>query len=271
MQNRDEKRLFFGLGVLAPWPEHLPAGRIIEEKDRHSTLAFLGQADYQKIVEILPLFPEPPFKMALSGVLDQCLFLPRSRYPRVVAWHVKWLNEENELIKYQENLIEFLQSHDLKPDVKRIFLPHVTLARPPFRQDEWKHAFQKLPCMTNGIHLYESLGHSQYQIIWTYPLSLPFEEFEHTADIAFHIRGENLEQISQHAFLALAFKFPSLLSFMPTTIKEIRDLNDTVILLNDVVGLADAAFGCPFKAVSFHGDLKQEEDHTLHWEMIVDV
>ncbi len=39
----EEKRLFFGAEVSAPWPKELPQGRVLEEKARHLTLAFLGE------------------------------------------------------------------------------------------------------------------------------------------------------------------------------------------------------------------------------------
>ena len=39
---KDQKRLFFGFEVKAPWPQGLPKGRILKEDQRHITIAFLG-------------------------------------------------------------------------------------------------------------------------------------------------------------------------------------------------------------------------------------
>jgi hypothetical protein len=40
--------------------------------------------------------------------------------------------------------------------------------------------------------------------------------------------------------------------------------------LNEAIARVDEQMGTPFKAVSFHGDI-QEEEGVLKWEMIVDV
>ena len=42
MVENESKRLFFGFEVDAPWPS-LPEGRMIKEKDRHVTVAFLDR------------------------------------------------------------------------------------------------------------------------------------------------------------------------------------------------------------------------------------
>jgi RNA 2',3'-cyclic 3'-phosphodiesterase len=109
----------------------------------------------------------------------------------------------------------------------------------------------------------------EYQSLWEIPLLSPFEEFEHTADIAFLVRGTTPQELHRNAQLALAFKFPKILPFFS---KRLQDtLDEIIIALNEMVGKADAECGCPFKAVSFHGQIKAEEENLLHWEMIVDV
>jgi hypothetical protein len=120
-----------------------------------------------------------------------------------------------------------------------------------------------------GLHLYKSMGNLEYQSLWEMPLLPPFEELEHTADLAFHIRGSTVQQLHTHAQLALAFKFPPLVSCF--TQKTQNSLKEIIISLNEMISQADMEFGCPFKAVSFHGEIKEDAQKLLHWNMIVDV
>lgn len=266
----EEKRLFLALQVLAPWPEKLPKGRSLSEENRHCTLAFLGQTDYPTIVKALESFPSPLFHVGFAGCFDKCLFLPE-RHPHVVAWHIRWLEDAAPLNSFQKHLTNWLQSQQLHPQhADRPFLPHVTLCRSPFDLHDWKKAFTPLPVITTSIHLYESLGHSHYQSLWQYPIALPFEEIDHTADIAFKVRGSTIQAIHQHARIALAFRYPPLLNYFLEAATA-DNLDDIIIDLNALIGKADQEIGCPFKAVSFHGSVERETDHILTWEMIVDV
>jgi 2'-5' RNA ligase len=268
--DREEfKRMFFALEIAAPWPSELPEGRLIDEPLRHLTLAFLGKIDFRKLSTLLPTIPLPSFKVGFAGIFDECLFLPK-RHPRVVAWHVDWLDDIASLTHYHETLLHWLQEHELLQDGRSDLLPHVTLARAPFLPRQWKKAFTSLPLITMGIHLYESYPHSKYQSCWHHALKPPFEEIEHIADIAFHIFGETLPQIYRHAQTALAFKFPVLLPYLRRSNNE-QSLEEIVIRLNEAIAHADGDIGCPFKAVSFHGELRQCENQVLMWEMIVDV
>jgi RNA 2',3'-cyclic 3'-phosphodiesterase len=264
------KRLFFAFEILAPWPENLPSGRILDSQIRHMTLAFIGQADYRKLQKLLPIIPKPPFNIGLTGQFSAPLFLPK-KHPRVVAWQIAWLDDSFFLLAYQKQLISWLQSNGFKPDVRHeIFLPHVTLSRAPFNSKEWEETFTPLPLILGDLHLYESLGHLNYQPCWSYLIKKPFQEIAHTADIAFCIRGDSLEQIYNHAQIALAFKFPALTPFFKPSDK-ITHLDEVVILLNEILSKADQEVGLPFKAVSFHGEIEEETDGSLKWEMIVDV
>lgn len=263
------KRLFFALEVMAPWPKPLPAGRRLDEGHRHMTVAFLGHTDYARLQPLLTEIPAPPFKVGYVGIFDECLFLPE-RHPRVVAWHVHWLEGKEALSQYQKQLIAWLQEKEFNPDARKEFLPHVTLARAPFNPHPWRKAFKTLPMMTAGLHLYESVGGLKYQPIWSFPLLPPFVEIEHTADLAFQIYGENLEQLQLHALMALAFRCPALLDKL-AEIPHAESLDDLIIHLNDCVTRLDARRGCPFKAVSFHGEVEKIGETVLRWEMIVDV
>lgn len=255
--------------VQAPWPEPLPAGRRLDERHRHMTVAFLGHTDYALLQSLLPQIPIPPFKVGLTAIFDQCLFFP-DRHPHVVAWHVDWLEGWELLQDYQKKLIAWLQQGGFNPDVRKEFLPHVTLARSPFNPHPWKKTFVPLPMMTSSFQLYESVGNLRYEPVWSHPLAPPFVEIEHTADIAYQIHGESLEQMQLHALTALAFKCPDLVKHLEERPRP-ESLDDLIIHLNQCIAHVDSRRGCPFKAVSFHGDLKELENGFLRWEMIVDV
>lgn len=262
------KRLFFAFEILAPWPEKLPKGRLLDEDQRHLTLAFLGTSDYGKMTEAIKRFPYPPFRVGPAGYFNELVLLP-PHHPRVAAWHVEWLDDPIPIELYRESLTAWLQNEGFDPDIREKFLWHATLCRAPFHPGDWRKAFSKIPLIVKALHLYESLGNSKYAPLWTYHFHLPFEEYEHTADIAFMIKGESLEEIKRHALTALAFKCPEMLSYR-TTQRSIETIEEVIIDLNESIALADQSIGSPFKAVSFHGDLR-EEDGILEWEMIVDV
>lgn len=263
----DVKRLFFGFEVEAPWPESFPSGRIINEANRHITLAFLGNVSFAKLQPLLNAMPLIPFQIGAVGICDKCLILPPN-HPHVVAWHVHWLSQEQEIHDFQKSLIHLLKQYQFDID-DREFLSHVTLCRSPFNEKEWKKAFEPLPCFIKGMHLYESKWNLIYEPLWSHSLQVPFEEKEHTADIAFLIYGTTLEEIYINAQIALTFRFPPLLQFLGKP-ERIDSFETVIIRLNELVSKADAEMSCPFKAISFHGKL-QKRDSILYWEMIVDV
>lgn len=260
------KRVFFGIEVHAPWPAKLPEGRILREEQRHLTLAFLGNVPYSSIHSLLDGVPTPKASISSVGYFDACLFLPPRR-PSVVAWEVKWLGT-CAAQQFQQELVKWLENNKIEID-KRKWLPHVTLCRRPFDLASWKKAFFPLPLYTSHLHLYESLGNSVYQPLWSFQTPVPFEEIDHIADIAFIIRGETMEELYYRSFTALAFKYPPLIGFFEQECLP-SGLDDLIILLNQIISKADQAVGCPMKAVSFHGDLIRH-DQLLEWEMIVDV
>ncbi len=268
--NNENKALFFGIEAVSPWPTSLPQGRLIHEKERHATLAFLGKSDLKELTMQLNSFPLPPFKAGLAGVFDKCLFLPMKR-PHVVCWRVDFAETLNSLEIYQKTLSVWLNSigFPVLNYEDNLWLPHVTIARQPFEFEPWKKYFTPHPAIFKAIHLYQSIGNLRYSPVWSFQLAKPWIEIEHTADIAFLINGESLQQIYRHALLALAFKFPQLLLHLPKY-SEITSLDDIVILLNNGIALCDRHVGCLFKAVCFHGEL-EKHNSILHWEMIVDV
>ena len=263
MQGMEERRLFFGFSVDAPWPTSYPKGRIIEESARHLTLAFLGNRPFDE--KALSDFPKPEFPIGPVGVCDKLLFLPDLK-PRVVSNQVHWLTDGEKLGTYQEKVLDWLENLGYTVD-RRPFLSHITLARAPFVEKEWEEVFEPLPVMITGIHLYESIGNLRYPSIWDLPLICAFEEFEHTADIAFYVHGQNYRELYLHGALAMSFKFPHFITYLQDS--EITDLHAVVRALNQMITKSDQEIGCPFKAVSYHGKLTEEK--PLKWEMIVDV
>jgi len=251
------ERLFFAAEVVAPWPEKLPEGRLIEERDRHLTLAFLGDANLSELQTKLASFPKYPFKTGIAAVFDGELFLPKN-HPRVAAYHLQCLEQEEPFLLYQKEIASWLGVEEKQ------FLPHVTLARAPFSIREWKSAFQKLPCFTKSIRLCESLGSSRYNICWEIPVKAPFESIPHTADLAFLIRGTSWAELDLHAWLALSFHEPSLIEEF--SYLEANSFEELIRNLNARISRVDAEKGSPFKAVSYHGQVNNGE-----WEMIVDV
>jgi 2'-5' RNA ligase len=264
----DIKRLFFGIEIHAPWPSQLPRGRLLDESHRHLTLAFLGNSAYSPLIEALNHFPKVLLKVGSVGYFDSCLILP-PHHPHVMAWHAHWLMGDISIVNFQKILTDWLTSLGYGLD-KRDWMPHVTLCRDPFDAEAWIKEFVPLPFYTGSIHLYESMGNLTYIPRWSYPIKAPFEEINHTADMAFIIRGESLQQIYSNAFTALAFKAPELVRFFIPQ-ESFNHLDDIIMTLNDIISRADSIVGNPFKAISFHGEIIPLKDSLLQWEMIVDV
>jgi RNA 2',3'-cyclic 3'-phosphodiesterase len=266
-------RCFIGAEIHAPWLDTPLDGRIIAPIHRHLTLLFLGNISLDELFMHMDSFPKPSFVLAPSGILDRLLFLPKEDNCRVVAANVQGMNREIET--FQEACALWFQSwhpnfspHD--------FLPHVTLARSPFDPKEWENSFSPLPFFIPAIHIYESIGNLTYHTLRSFPLIAPFEEFQHTADMAFYIRGRGVDEIFFHAQLALSFYVPNLLSFIDSR-PSVQSLDEVIIALNDWLARADEEEGIPFKAVSFHGKMEkiyydnQNKHQLFQWEMIVDV
>lgn len=258
-------RLFFALKSEAPWPKSWPEGRVVEEQFRHDTLAFLKSSSLEEIEKILPSFPTPPFQIAPSGRFVSCKLLPE-KDPRVVAYKVDWF--ETEVSEFREKLALWLKEAGISID-PRPWLSHVTVCRTPFEQDPWVETFHSLPFFSSSVHLYESLGHSKYKSLWSHSFHVPFEEIEHTADLAFRIYGKDLRQLYVNAFTALSFEAQELTPYFID--QEVISVEEIVMLLNDAVHELDRQIGCPFKAVSFHGGVSELGPNLLKWEMIVDV
>jgi RNA 2',3'-cyclic 3'-phosphodiesterase len=262
-------RIFFALGLASPWKEQEPPGRYIERALRHITLLFIREITEERITELIPSIPLPSFKIAPSGIFDKVVPLPYKR-PNVISYHAHLYTHFEELKKYKNSLLSFLERRGIILKIQdKDFLPHASLCRRPFTIPEWRKEFSKLPFFGSKIVLYESLGNSNYRTLWRYDLISPFSEIEHTADIAFHIRGEKFFHLYVNGFIALAFAHEKLADYFLEN-EKIESLDDVIIALNKIITNLDIAEGSPFKAVSFQSSITHKENF-LEWEMIVDV
>jgi len=157
-------RVFLGFSIRADWPKTWPTARLLREVDRHITLVFLGEISTEQL-EHLKSLPLPNFKSVPAGTFDEMLFLPK-RKPRLVAWHTRFLEEAENVFSYQATLNEWLANQGFHTDT-RPYLPHVTLARAPFKKGEWAEHFKPIDFQVSGLHCYQSLGYSRYEILWT--------------------------------------------------------------------------------------------------------
>jgi len=261
-------KLFVALEAHAPWQETFPPGRILDEEARHLTLAFLGESPLDKAVEVVSSLP-PPYPVGPIAITDKLLLLPH-RHPRTAGYHFELIRDPEPLQTFYSKLLTTLQEAGLTPShPERPLLNHITVARHPEELDTWKETFAPLPLFLKDLHLYESLGYSKYRSHYCLSAKPPFEEIPHTADIAFHIWGKTITDLYFNAACALAFHFPPLI-IQTLSSTPFDDLGEVVIALNELVAKTDEEMGCPFKAVSFHGEIA-EQDNLLYWEMIVDV
>ena len=260
---KQSKRLFFAAQITAAWPEQLPPARLVPQETRHMTLAFLGQLALDQLEMLLSQIPLPSSPIGMGGFSLKFLFLPKGQ-ARCIALDTTWLEDPKTLFSFQKAVRDWLEPYGYR---QAAFFPHITLACKPFNPEEWQKPFEPIPFFLSALHLYESRGNLNYHPLYSYPLIAPFVECDHTADLAFEIRGKSIQELFVHAQLALFFCFPPLVHYFNSSSPE--TLDQIIVELNKMIAWADVQRGCPFKAVSFHGTIIQRD--LLYWEMIVDV
>jgi hypothetical protein len=78
-----------------------------------------------------------------------------------------------------------------------------------------------------------------------------------------------MQQLMTHASMALCFSHPAFLPYAQD--RQTGELSSIIYHLNQQISLMDKEVGCPFKAISYSGKIKQDPDGVLNWEMIIDV
>jgi RNA 2',3'-cyclic 3'-phosphodiesterase len=262
----DEKKVFLGFSLNAPWPHSFPKAKLITEQQRHITLVFLGNYPVELLQKQFSLLFDASISLAPVGILDRILFLPQKHKPRVVAYHACFWEKKVEI--FQKSLFIWSKEHVDAREIENRFLPHVSVGRNPENLAEWEQSFIPLPFQVCDFCLFESLGNSSYNVLEKKSLLPAFEELSHTADIAFLIRGEDIQSLFMHAQVALFFCDPSMIPYKDE--EKAQSLDDIIRRLNAMIAKADMEVGSSFKAVSYHGVLKEEEGKML-WEMIIDV
>jgi RNA 2',3'-cyclic 3'-phosphodiesterase len=260
------KKVFFGFDIETLWVDIPKEKKMINEANRHVTVVFLGNLDIGEI-DFNDL-PKADFEIGPVGFFNKCLFLP-PRHPRLVAYQIDFFEKDTLIKSFQKKLFEFFIKKNIviKPNN---FLPHVTICRNDFNKKVWEESFKFLPLFIKSLNFYESFKNSEYKTLWQKDFIKPFEEIEHTADIAFIIRGKNYTDLLYNSFIALAFKSLDLLLYIKE-LNKVESIDDVVIKLNEIITKAEIdGFYIPFKAVSFHAYIEKKDD-ILNWEMIVDV
>lgn len=267
---KNKKRLFFGFEIEALWEDLILEKKMILENNRHMTVLFLGDdIDVEKINSYIPHIPKCEFDIGPCGFFNKCLFLP-IKEPRLVAYQVDFFDKTYLIEKFQRELFDFFKAKNFLLKQRDNFLPHVTICRNDFDMDAWKKSFKFLPLYIKSFNLFESLGNSEYKTLWKKDFIKPFVEIFHTADIAFNIKGKTYQDLLYNSFIALSFKSIDVL-FYHKELTKVESIDDVIINLNEIVTKAeiDGIF-IPFKAISFHANVKKV-DNILNWEMIVDV
>lgn len=257
------RRLFFAFEVTTPANLKLPPGRLLAEKERHITLAFLGEVDYNLLQLHLDRLPKPDFTDGFVGEFTEVAFFPPS-HPRAVVWKAIFHRKERAIRAFQQKLTDWLRVIGFPPtDPDREWVPHVTLCRAPFDSHKWSENFEPRPFMITKFHLYESIGDLRYHPLWTYTLLPPFEEQE---DDVIKIRGHNPLELVDHAQVALALRFPVIWEFIKQTSPSPGTL-EAIQCLNSSISSANAKYGLNLKSVESVESFKQHDEKSLEWRI----
>lgn len=235
-----KRRLFFGFEVDTPDQIALAAGKLLAKKDRHITLAFLGEVDLEILLTHLNHFPKPDFTDGFMGIFSEVLFLPPP-HPTSVAYKATFPGKERSIRMFQQRLVNWLKVLGFPPDEpEREWLPHVTFARKPFEFSPWRDAFQSCPFAVSKLHLYESMGDTKYEPRWTYSFKPVYE--------ATIVRGRIFTEWFFHMKAALSMRHPQLWEFFQDS-SEPRSHREAYQMINRGIAAANAKHGLGINAL----------------------
>lgn len=263
MSAQKTSRLFVGWECELSSYRKLPDGRQINP--HHLTLLFLGNVEQDMLSKVVAELPSYQGMIAPCLIADKLIYLPPKEM-RVAALGIQLPDES--ILGYQMLLRDHFESLGLTFD-RRPFFPHVSLLRRPFDTKELQQWFIPQPILLKSIHLYESVAELTYKPVVSQSILSSFEPIEHTADLAFSIRGMNIDELFYNSLMALSFTYPPFLTY--ATRKKVQDLSSIIYNLNQYVSIMDREIGSPFKAISYSGSIVEGQKGLLTWEMIVDV
>lgn len=238
-------RLFFGFEVETPDLDLAP-GKYLAKKDRHITLAFLGEVDLNTILAHLNHLPKPDFTDGFMGIFTEVLFFPPS-HPTSAVYKATFPKKERSIRMFQQRLVDWLKILGLPPtDPEREWLPHVTFARKPFDPKQWREAFHSCPFSVSKLHLYESMGDSKYEPRWTYALNPVYDQTK--------VRGKDFQEWLFHIQAALSMRHPKLWEFFQDT-SEPRSHREAYQMINKGIAAANAKYGMGIPALVIGEDL----------------
>lgn len=116
---------------LLGWQQgHLAADhalRLTPADQLHITLAFLGQKEEKERDQAVAQMDELQSRQAFEVTFERLIGLPQGRNPRVIA--VECTEPSGRLARLHDELSAGLTAKGLYKPEKRVFLPHVTVAR----------------------------------------------------------------------------------------------------------------------------------------------
>jgi RNA 2',3'-cyclic 3'-phosphodiesterase len=100
--------------------------RWINPLDAHLTLQFIGEIKEEEVLKLLTSAREQlAYQNAFYLQLNTLEWFPSVTEPRVISWSV---NQQETLTQLSTSLGQVMSAHGRQPE-KRVFKPHVTLAR----------------------------------------------------------------------------------------------------------------------------------------------
>jgi 2'-5' RNA ligase len=263
------KNFFFAFELETIWEDDFKDLKVIDKKNRHLTLLFLGENNFNEIKKYLDQMSNLNIQIGSVGYFEKVIFLPENN-PRAAAYKANFLNDELKIKNYQKELISFFKNKEINLKKEKDFLPHVTISRDKFDKKELKNKFIKAPFYIKSFNLYESLFSSNYKSLWKKEYLAPFKEIEHTADIAFEVVGIDCNQLLLNAFTAICFKEFKMLDYI-NLLKKVSSIDEIIINLNEILTQMEIdGYQAFFKAISLN-QKTYKKNNLIFWEMVIDV